>query len=231
MRDSNGRCPMRKRPVLLAALAVLVLVLVLVLIELCTPRISWIGSSPRPTPTLRPPPVPSSLAWDLAHDVPCAPPCWEGLTPGVSTLEEVSQAMRLLRQRDSVVQAGCQGTFCSVRDQDGTDVEVYFRDDETVETIWGWVPGSEYEEGALTVQQIIDRLGEPEGIIALSRFYGSEGLSASCDAAHRRDHTIFESGSWVQLLYLNSGAAFEFDVADEEGRRRLSLPVHQDLQL
>ena len=57
--------------------------------------------TPTIQPTSTPAPTPTPIGWPataeavLFGDEPCAPPCWQGITPGVSTEEDV---LRILEQ-------------------------------------------------------------------------------------------------------------------------------------
>lgn len=69
-------------------------------------------SMPAPAPTSTP--VPTVVNRGLAWGVPCEPPCWEGLTPGVSTTDEVIRLLRELKQSGRVEAFSCGDGGCAV---------------------------------------------------------------------------------------------------------------------
>jgi hypothetical protein len=143
----------------------------------------------------------SAIDRGLLYGEPCAPPCWEGITPGVSSKEDV---LRILDQLESdggiesytVWNFRAEGRF-------GT-VYIGFDDDEHVDGI-RLHPWFDYR-----VKQVIDQFGEPEAYASPSRL---EREDCPCQ---NWDDEIYErapSGGGY-LLYPSQGVTVRIRIAE-----------------
>lgn len=122
-------------------------------------------------------PTDSSAAIEtvLGYAEGCAPPCWHGIIPGISTEEDV---VRILEQLDAEDVLSYPGP-----PEDGTVHVVGLSiglarittDGERVEYIWGDSPAS------YRVKHVIGRLGEPEAVAPRDAMPGMEGVSPYCE--------------------------------------------------
>ncbi len=173
-----------------------------------------------PTPRLEPPPPTSALVGRMLQGTPCLPPCWEGITPGVSTMDEARQVMQRLRKTKQITSAECSETEsdCTVIDKYGTSV-VLSGDNGKIQYIRGEAQGDVYG-GSLNVdaQKIVDFLGEPSWVVSAAD--PTRSVSCACDPVHAKiryyqgGYNSFPLG--VALLYPNHGAVFTFEVAPED---------------
>lgn len=75
----------------------ILLVMVVIITFFATSCVCRNGSSATPHT-----PVPTVVDPGLAYGIPCKPPCWQGLTPGESTSQEVERVMGQLRDSEWV---------------------------------------------------------------------------------------------------------------------------------
>ncbi len=93
---------------------------------------------------------------------PCAPPCWQNLTPGTSTNEDVEQFLKNLNpiewpeRDDRVSTMGC--TVISVRDQPGIEVNRLVNLFVYEERLM-WIQSDINQ--TMTLKMIVDNYGEP----------------------------------------------------------------------
>jgi len=116
-----------------------------------------------------PPPVDTSL---LTGE-PCEPPCWQGLTPGESTEEDVAEFMKATRFVDTRSVRRGSYTRLTLSGEEVTGVIIYWR------SSGGLSPCNDFsiEEGVLTdlticpypgvtLGRLIDRYGPPEKYVS-----------------------------------------------------------------
>ncbi|HUS15753.1 MAG TPA: hypothetical protein VM536_12140 [Chloroflexia bacterium] len=160
--------------------------------------------------------LPAGFAQHWLAGTPCRPPCWEGVTPGQTTVRE---ALRILRN-DSGIQPR----------------SVVTQEDSLYNWAWGYIrwnwidgqPGGEaeyrmgaadpvidainpYLPGSVTLQQVIDRYGQPTHIRARGG-YGVEGQGPAYGLTVIYDSYGVEleaPSGWRRKLELSPQTAFD----------------------
>lgn len=121
------------------------------------PGATLAGRTPRTPQQINTPP-PTVINRGLAYGEPCAPPCWEGLRPGISTRNDVQQTLEQLQDRGVIPAYSCSRGGCTVTGVPGTFegyVVVSVIEDGLVSSISGDV-GFDF-----TAQELFDLIGEP----------------------------------------------------------------------
>lgn len=144
-------------------------------------------------------PEPPFINRGLAYGEPCLPPCWEGLTPGVSTEAEARQTLERLHESGQLSRAVCSGHRCQISE----GVEIWFEDSKVA-----MIHGAVYFDFEL--QQLIDLIGEPEAIIA----YEPIGLPACrCEVTHAATPTPANVAELrTPIYYPQRGASFGVEI-------------------
>ena len=171
--------------------AVFVVVAAITLLSACgessLPR--WPTSSPRT-------PVPTLVNRGLAYGVPCKPPCWEGLLPGVSTEDEVQQTLQHLQENGEISAFRCEEGGCMVGGVPGTGdgwVSIWI-EDGMAQSIQGDVAFD------LSAQQVVNLIGEPRAAYVVGG-----GRCSTCQATGGQFdipiHIFYpDLGAWFLLL-------------------------------
>ncbi len=146
---------------------------------------------------------PASINRGLVSGEPCKPPCWEGLTPGVSTEEEIQQRLQQLQKSGQISAFSCSGGQCLVtRTPDSWSGATFlFLRDRKLASINGNI------DSDLEIQQLVTVLGEPAWV-SLSEL---QGRACTCDEG---DWTNL--GDYTSLLYPEHGTAFTVIVPPEQ---------------
>lgn len=161
--------------------------------------LSGCGAAPQTIPTIKPtespepPPSPTPVpqavqdAFVVANMLsgdPCEPPCWQEITPGVSSREDVADIARQLEEQGVLQLApGSTAFFCDavllmpdaeIGSGQLGHVEIGFDRDGYVSFLYAY-----YHERSLLydAEQVIERYGEPEAIFA----FDLQGSSCSCE--------------------------------------------------
>lgn len=155
-------------------------------------------------------PLPTVVDRGLAHGVPCQPPCWEGLTPGLSTEQEVRQRLEELLAEGQITSYYCPaGTAEGICSAYGWEVpwrpvNIRFKDG-TVVQISGFIL-FDFE-----VQQLVDAVGEPGWVYLMGGPGGPPARDCTCekstpvpDPPGHVDYTSF--------VYPERGLLFGIDV-------------------
>ncbi len=155
-------------------------------------------------------PQPTVVDPGLASGQPCKPPCWEGLVPGISTLDDVQQTLERLQDRGRFKAFGCasDGSWCSAAVQSSVrvgHVEIYLEN--------GYV---ELVDGEIrfdyNVQQLFDLIGEPTWVRCPPH---NRDEGCNCDPNHLRTpatstYGAFHAENYTFLVY-EEGMAFDVD--------------------
>lgn len=172
---------------------------------------SGCGLTATETDTLLPPNVqmalPTPLDRGLLYGEPCSPPCWEGITPAVSSGEDVVRVMEDLLADGSIEDYTKESEkYYRAEFALGGTVEIRL-DERFVSEIWLAYHGIK----SFRVSQVIERLGEPEAFAPYSRFDRAED-SRPCDAW---DDGIYRSSPGPgYLLYPSQGVTVAVLIAD-----------------
>jgi hypothetical protein len=134
---------------------------------------------------------PPALDTSLLTGEPCEPPCWQGLTPGQSTLQEVNEFMRT----SGFVNPGSVHRSQLHRSGQWVGVSIWWRS-----TVGGGSRSNKfiveggvldsvtiYPDYVLTLQRLIDRYGPPENYVA--------GLPISGPSTTRSPYSTPRTGS------------------------------------
>lgn len=98
----------------------------------------------------------------LAEGTPCKPPCWQGVTPGVSTCEETGQAMQTLQGRGWRNAHVSTDSYCYYRVSPsgfGVIVGIRMGQDKVVKSIGGRA------EFYHPLEILLEQFGDPEGLV------------------------------------------------------------------
>jgi hypothetical protein len=128
-------------------------------------------------PTLKPhqglsPPQPTVIDRGLLHGEPCNPPCWEGITPGISSKEDVVHIFDQLQLEGRIISY----TLWNYRAEWASGATYVTFDGEHVGDLqihYDYLRGFDYR-----VKQIIERFGEPEAYAVFTDF---ERDNCPCD--------------------------------------------------
>ncbi len=155
-------------------------------------------------------PQPTVVDPGLASGQPCKPPCWEGLVPGVSTLDDVQKTLERLQDSGRFKVSGCMSDGSQCGGNVWTDlmrgqVEIYLKNGY-VELIDEWI-GFDY-----TVEQLFDLVGEPTWVRCPPHNRDEE---CSCDPTHLRTpvtntYGAYHAENYTFLVY-KEGMAFDVD--------------------
>jgi hypothetical protein len=171
----------------------LAIVLAILLCGGCRPF--WCRSDLQPTPITTP--VPTTVSRGLAYGVPCKPPCWEGLVPGVSTGDDLRRTLQDLRANGQIASFNCSARACIAYYLPGVfagHVSILL-EDEVVTLISGDINFD------FRVQQLVDSIGEPQMAYSL---YATKG----CTCQGGGDNSGESREGPIELLYLERGASF-----------------------
>jgi len=129
-------------------------------------------------------PIPTVIDRGLLYGEPCAPPCWEGITPRVSTEAAVVRSLIRLKAEGRIEKysRGPVSYLVIPPGPAGGSITIFLSEDGFVSSIslgyWG--------TDNLRVKRLIDRYGEPEAVVLYYEFE----RSAPCSC-----------GDWDDQLY------------------------------
>jgi len=231
--DTEGAEGMRARAGVLTS--------VLALVALVVPACGCGPAEPKATP------VPIDVS--LLTGKPCEPPCWQGLTPGSSTEDDVNQFMETSKfvDRDSVFRgdittasAGVVGVsvqWQSVVEMHGSKGWNSFHiEDGVVQSI------ETYLDFEVTLGELLDRYGPPTSLRAqyspppsvdaeITLFYPELGLAARVLLKPPEDHLELQPGSTVERVWYFSPRPLE-ELCDLSGAVRFpDKPEHIEIVL
>ena len=114
-------------------------------------------------------PRPTFVDRGLVGGVPCKPPCWEGLTPGLATSQEVKQRLEELQAEGQITSFYCSGGASNgvcyanrSEDRWPDSVDIEFKSGTVA-----WISGD--IEFHFSVQQLIEAVGEPTWVSLMYR--------------------------------------------------------------
>ena len=142
---------------------------------------------------------PAAIETILGYEEGCAPPCWHGIIPGISTKEEVVQVLGQLVEEGKISGFYAPGSGGHVyADWPRDDAVVFSLDNGKVEYVQG-----DFYTIDFRVKQVIERFGEPEGAPFTA---GLPEIDLSCEE-------LEESPDWdpvggFLLLYPSKGVTF-----------------------
>ena len=127
------------------------------------------------------------------------PPCWEGITPGISSADQVTDTLEQLTGSKLLMSFGCSGRGCAA-DLDASPcmavVLVGFSDNRTVQYIWGDI-GFDFD-----ARSLLNLIGAPNSVYPAPY----EGACSHCDRQPNPRYGDNFSSSY--LLYPELGAYF-----------------------
>ena len=147
----------------------------------------------------------------LAQGVPCQPPCWEGLVPGVATDEQVRRTLQRLQQSGQIPPydeaSGPRRTMYRVGESWEGSIQIWTEDGELA-LIEGKVGFD------LNLEQLIDRIGVPQAAIPAQL-----GVETTCACAVQ--HTGVTPDHWYAnatsiLFYPEKGMGFTIAIPPED---------------
>ncbi len=160
-------------------------------------------------PTYSPTPWPTLIDRGLFYGEPCAPPCWEGITPGISSEEDVVRRFEQLKSEGRIIdyeltlwdyQADLSPSPSSSR------AHLIFHGGRVDYLIIRY----DLQEFDYRVRQVVERFGEPE---AYARYSGVE--REECYCKEWDDSRAYTQPSTVgYLLYPSQGLTFYVAVAE-----------------
>ena len=160
-------------------------------------RLPW----PSPMPTFPPyTPEPTIVNRGLAEGFPCKPPCWEGLTPGISTEQDVRQTLQQLQDNGQIPGFNCSQRACQ------SSTVMIFWDGGIVTSISG---GVEFD---FTAQQLIDLIGPPVAVYSVA----GSGCDMCLPYTEGATHTVSLGDVPAYFFYPRLGAWFGLYVAGAE---------------
>jgi hypothetical protein len=170
-----------------------------------TPTSTRLPHDPRDIGTVGPPVVDTGLF----YGEPCSPPCWEGITPGVTSK---SEALLIL---DQLVRQGKVTSYIQEADwlyfAQLTGGEIVLNLDESYRYVSGMSLRYGYLRFDFRVWEIIDRFGEPEAVFSSGDWVDD---NPSCedweDVAYRSPQ-----GTATFLLYPSQGVTIVIAIPSE----------------
>lgn len=175
--------------------ALAAMVVVTMMMAACGPyRPSQTTYTPRPTIVDR----------GLAFGFPCRPPCWEGLTPGISTADETRQTLERLRESGLISSYACGEGGCTA-----ATVYIFFKNG-IIEEIYGNVAFY------FDLQQLIRLMGAPTCVWA-HRPYNVP--TCNCEAAHATTPSpggLHDPDLYISFYYPEKGAMFSAEALPQE---------------
>jgi hypothetical protein len=141
--------------------------------------------------------VPGEELRDWLRRIPCQPPCWEGITPGQTT---VPQALAILRELSFVNNLQSYDAVSSIQSNEGTADWTWRDHTSSGGSVSYYLDSTVYRltvdyPSRLTLQEVLDAYGEPSHVYA--------GAYPSTD----RTHTIYR----LDVLYVPQGFALELE--------------------
>lgn len=180
-----------------------IMLLAITLVSGCGAQPKWFPPTPDPDSTPRAP-VPTVVDRGLAYGVPCKPPCWEGLVPGVSTESEVRQTLEHLSEIGQIPEYTCSPRMCGIVGVPG--VPEGWMDIHLQEGVVSRIQGDVQFD--FDVQRLFDLIGEPAWV-------GSNGWSNNCTC--EKQDTVEPHWALVSLVYPERGAEFTLKVRQSQG--------------
>ena len=143
-------------------------------------------------------PAPTVVESGLAYGIPCKPPCWQGLTPDISTRQESAQVMEHLRAsgQASDINEGSTWFIVYPLPSSGRGAVFGHFEDNILQRISGSV------EFYYPVGTLVEQFGGPEGIDLGS----SATVCSSCEEWEPPTTPVMSVP--VRLLYPNQGLWF-----------------------
>jgi hypothetical protein len=136
----------------------------------------------------------------------CSVPCWKGIIPGVTTLEEVRVILPAIKQINYGLTDELLGfSEYLFKDQNRVEVVVIF-EDEVVKTLY-------FSHMSFTIGEIIDLIGDPDGIVVEE---SDDGHSAYLDI--------------VEIFYPRIGVRIKARDLNTIGYNS-SVKVHSDMRV
>lgn len=155
--------------------------------------------SPQPTR------LPAVTDTGLLYGEPCDPPCWEDITPGISTGDNVVHTLERLKAEGRIdFYSVTNGRHYLAGFSSGGSVNIILENEYVTELTVGYLGQFDYRVG-----QVVERFGEPEAYAPKSRCPENE-----CSCLAWDESTAYEQPSVPgYLLYPLQGVTVVIDVA------------------
>lgn len=162
----------------------------------------------RPTvqPSRPPLPLPTAIDRGLIYGTPCNPPCWEGITPGITSTDEMVRIFEQLEAEGRIKSYWkLTGPFYLAEFPSGGTVDVLVGDGYVHSLSVSYMGAFDYR-----VRQVIERFGEPEAYAVYSNLSRQDH---PCETWDESDVYTHPSGGGY-LLYPSQGVTVRIRIPD-----------------
>jgi len=146
----------------------------------------------------------------LAQGMPCQPPCWEGLTPGISTEAEVRQTLERLQKSGQIPPFYATSSLYRIGEDWRGGIQIWIEDGRLA-LIDGAVGFD------LDAQQLIDRMSVPQAVVPAQL---GVTTTCACEAHHvsvTPSHWYgYDPNSGSSLYYPEKGMVFTIAIPPQD---------------
>lgn len=148
--------------------------------------------------------IPSCRAnmYNLINNSPCSPPCWQDVTPGLTTAQEAEEALlenpALHNVRIGDI-SGFPSEYTIVADIDRKQGITVFIQDDIVEAIWISSLGGDLN---IRLSKIINIFGEPDSIF-INRYVGHSSMGYQFNLLYPDAGTLVSVKDYGQKGYID----------------------------